>query len=83
MIATEVTTKAVKSIATMNSFGAMSFMLVMSLKTEDNVRKNKGIYVNPKAVYISRLSTLKYLVSKKKVLSLKLDFLHAFGVSKA
>ena len=39
MIATDVTTKTVKSIAIMNSFGAMSFMLVMSLKTEENMRK--------------------------------------------
>ena len=57
MIATEVTTKPVKSIATMNSFGAMSFMLVMSLKTEDYL--SKGIYIKSKAVYVSSLSNLK------------------------
>ena len=54
MIATDVTAKAVKSIAIINSFGAMSFMLVMSLKTEGNM--SKGIYVKPKAVYVCRLS---------------------------
>ena len=57
MIATEVTAKTVKSIATMNSFGAMSFMLVMSLKTEDYL--SKGIYIKSKAVYVSSLSNLK------------------------
>ena len=48
MIATDVTTKTVKIIAIMNSFGAMSFMLVVSLKSKEKILyilSYEGVYV--------------------------------------